>query len=332
MNAGTPCLDIDAISPGSQLDHYLIEDVVARSSMATLYRAKHVRTGRLVAIKIPHPAIENDQALLEYFQREGRVLQRLDHPGIVRVIREHKRSRPYMVTEWIEGRLLRGILNECGRLPADRAVCIALSICDALYCIHREGVVHRDLKPENVMVDSDDRIKLIDFGIALTAASRQLAFSPSSEIMGTPDYISPEQVQGKQGNGRTDLYALGVILYEMVTGRLPFTGANPFLVMNDRLWNDPVPPREIEPAVSPELQEIIQRALRSDPKKRYASAYELAWDLQHQDEVPIPGSVPRKGSRRLSESRRKRVLLYAGLAAIPLVLFGLLLLLARQAG
>src|ERR1700690_2276843 len=123
MSAVTPsCFDVDASSPGGRLDHYLIEDVVARSAMATLFLATDVRTGCAVAIKIPRPEMENDPALLEGFQREGRVVQMLEHPGIVRIIREHNRSRPYMVTEWIEGRLLRDILNECGKLPSERAV------------------------------------------------------------------------------------------------------------------------------------------------------------------------------------------------------------------
>ncbi len=328
MSAATPpCFDVDASSPGVRLDHYLIEDVVARSAMAILFRATDVRTGCAVAIKIPRPEVENDPALLECFQREGKVVQMLEHPGIVKVFRGHNRSRPYIVMEWIEGRLLRDILNERGKLPSERTVRIVLNLCGALYYIHCEGVVHRDLKPENIMVDAQDRIKLIDFGIALTPASRRIIFSPSSNIMGTPDYISPEQVQDKRVNARCDIYALGVILYEMVTGKLPFTGANPFLVMNDRLLNDPVPPREMEPSLSPQLQEIIQRAMQRDPRKRYASAHELAWDLQHQSEVPVPGSVKQWGPA--SKWWRKPAAQYFGLAMIPIVLFVLLLLAAR---
>jgi serine/threonine protein kinase len=329
MSVARPSLfDIDAIAPGSRLDHYLIGRVVARSAMATLFRATDLHTRLAVAIKMPRPEMEDDPVLVECFQREGRVVQMLDHPGVVRVIRQHNRSRPYIVTEWIEGRLLRDILNECGKLSPEQAVRIAINICDALYYIHSDGVVHRDLKPENIMVDAQDRIKLIDFGIALTPASRRITFSASSTVMGTPDYISPEQVLGKRGTGRSDIYALGVILYEMLTGKLPFSGANPFLVMNDRLLNDPVPPREIEPSVSLQLQEIIQRALQRDPRKRYASAHELAWDLQHQGEVSVPGDAKRRWGRP-SAWWRKPVAQYFGLAMIPFVLFILLLLVAR---
>src|SRR5437763_2154710 len=137
------------------------------------------------------------------------------------------------------------------------------------------------------MVDANDNIKLIDFGIASNAASRRITFAKLSQTLGTPDYISPEQVKGKRGDARSDLYAVGVMLYEMLTGKVPFTGPNAFIIMNDRLLNNPVPPREIDPAISPQLQEIIYRALERDPSKRYASAREFAWDVEHQAQVGV---------------------------------------------
>jgi serine/threonine-protein kinase len=232
--------------------------------------------------------------------------------------------------EWVDGRLLREILAGQGKLPAGRAVRITLGICDALDYIHNHGVVHRDLKPENIMVDSEDRIKLIDFGIAANAGSRRLTFAKLSQVMGSPDYISPEQVRGKRGDARSDIYALGVMLYEMLTGKAPFQGPNPFAIMNDRLLNNPVPPREIDPEISPELQEIIYRALERDPKNRYASAREFAWDLEHQDQV---GVAERPELRDWNQRRTpwlRRLLFYLMLAAIPVAIFGLLLYVARR--
>src|SRR5437660_12787750 len=151
-----------------------------------------------------------------------------------------------MVKEWVAGRLLRKRLNEEKKLPPDRARRITLHVLDALDYIHAHGVVHRDLKPENIMVDANDNIKLIDFGIASNAASRRITFAKLSQTMCTPDYISPEQVKGKRGDAHSDVYATGIMLYEMLTGKVPFYGPNPFVIMNDRLLNIPDPAREVE--------------------------------------------------------------------------------------
>jgi serine/threonine-protein kinase len=235
-----------------------------------------------------------------------------------------------MVMEWVDGRLLRQVLAEEGKLPAARAVRIALRICEVLEYIHKQGIVHRDLKPENIMVDDQDRVKLIDFGIAGKTGSRRLTFTNFSQVMGTAEYISPEQVKGKRGDARSDLYALGVMLYEMVTGKTPFSGDNAFLLMNDRLMNNPAPPREIDPSISPQLQEIIYRALERDPKSRYGSAHEFAWDLEHPDQVGV-AERPELGEwKQRRTPRTRRALLYVALALIPIVIFGLLLLVARH--
>ncbi len=160
----------------------------------------------------------------------------------MRVFGGEDHSRIYMVMEWCEGRLLRQILQE-GKITPDRAIRIAIGVLDALDYIHANGVVHRDLKPENIMVDAEDNIKLIDFGIAGDTAARRLTYAKFTAALGTPDYISPEQVKGKRGDGRSDIYSMGVILYEMLTGKLPFTGPSPLAVMNERLLNYPIPPR-----------------------------------------------------------------------------------------
>jgi serine/threonine-protein kinase len=318
---------------GDMLDHYRIDATVARSGMATLYRATDVNSGRRVALKVPHPEMEADPVLVERFKREQEIGQVLDHPGVVKTFNSEERSRLYMVIEWVEGRLLRAVLNEEGAPPIERAVKITLGICDALDYMHKRGIVHRDLKPENVMVDEQDHVKLIDFGIAMKEDARRLTFVNMSSMLGTPDYIAPEQVQGKRGDQRSDMYSLGIMFYEMLTGQVPFSGPNPLAVMNERLVKDPLPPTALNPEIPPELEEIVFRALERDPRHRYASAHEMEWDLEHQEQVGVEdrGFRPvRRGPRSLFDKINRRVLLYAGLALVPLLLFGLMMLLAKR--
>jgi serine/threonine-protein kinase len=234
-----------------------------------------------------------------------------------------------MVMEWCEGRLLRKILDE-GRIGQERALRIALGVLDALDYIHAHGVVHRDLKPENIMVDDHDNIKLIDFGIASDAAARRLTYANFTATLGTPNYISPEQVKGKRGDGRSDIYSVGVILYEMLTGKLPFPGPTPMAAMNDRLLNPPVPPRVADPTVSPQLQEVIYRALEREPKNRYATAHEFAHDLQHLDQVGVEDRPEITNWEKRKSPLSRKILYYGGLALIPVVILLLMILVARH--
>src|SRR5882762_1851851 len=315
---------------GDQLDHYRIEGVAARSGMASIFRGTDLRNGRAVAIKVPHPEMESDPIFFDRFNREEEIGKKLDHPGVVKVLNDEERSRRYMVLEWVDGRLLRQILNEEKKLTPERAIRITLALCKALDYIHSQGVVHRDLKPENIMIDKDDHVKLIDFGIAANAGSRRLTFAKLTQAMGTPDYISPEQVKGKRGDARSDIYALGIMFYEMLTGKVPFTGPNPFVVMNERLLNHPVPPREIDSTIPPELQEIIYRALERDPAKRYPNAHEFALDLEHPEKVGVADRLELSQWQKRRSPIGRRILFYVMLALIPVIVFGFMLFIARQ--
>ncbi len=320
-----------ALQQGEQLDHYRIDGLVARSGMASIFRATDLRTGTQVALKIPHPEVESDPVFFDRFKRERDIGAKLDHPAVMKVFADPDHSQVYMAMEWVDGRLLRQILKEQGKLPPERAVRITLGICAALDYIHSHGVIHRDLKPENIMVGEDDEIKLIDFGIAGQEGARRLTFAKLSQLMGTPDYISPEQVKGKRGDARSDIYALGVMLYEMLTGKVPFQGPNAFVIMNDRLLNNPVPPREIDPSISPQLQEIIYRALERDPKNRYASAREFSWDLTHLDQVGVADRAELRDWKSRRSPWHRRIMFYMLLAAIPVIVFALLLYVAHHA-
>ncbi len=314
---------------GERFEYFQIEAFVIRTGMTSIYRATDLRTGQLVAIKIPHPELECDPIFYSRFQREIAIGKKLKHPGVVQTIDSSDMDQLCIVMEWVDGRFLREILTKEGKLSVERATHIATGVCEALEYIHGQGVVHRDLKPENIMVGDGDCTKLIDFGIAAGEGMRRLTFSKFSNAMGTPDYISPEQIKRKRSDGRSDIYALGVILFEMLTGETPFNGPNPFAVMNDRLVNDPPSAREISPEISAQMQEILDRAMESDPEDRFAGAKEFAAALAHPECVEVTDRSSRRERKRARLPFLKRILSYTMLLMIPVVIFSLLLLVAR---
>lgn len=318
------------LQSATRLDHYRIESLAAESGMASIYHATDLHNGADVAIKVPYLEVESDPLLFDRFKREEEIGRMLDHPGVMKVFGDEDRSRVYMVMEWVDGCPLRHILNEQKKLPVERAVRIALGICEALEYIHSRGIVHRDLKPENIMIDSEDRIKLIDFGIAGTVTGRRLTFGRLTRTMGTPDYVSPEQVKSKRGDARSDLYALGVMLYEMLTGELPFPEPNPLVALNSRLLNHPVPPREVDPEISLQMQEIIYRALERNPADRYASARDFFRDLTNLDSVGVAEREELRDWRQRRSLRPRTILTYAMIAAIPIVTLLLLIVFAKR--
>ncbi len=321
--------------PGTQLDHYQLEEIVATTRRAVVFRAIDTLTGQRVAVKVPHAETQSDPILSDRFHREEEIGIKLDHPGIMKIYPNSNRSRVYMVMEWLDGRRLGQILKDDPKLPAARAVKLAVGICNALEYVHANGVVHRDLGPDKIMVDVDDNVKLFDFGFAAITGARRLTFANLSASLGTPDYISPEQVSGARGDARSDIYSAGVILYEMLTGTKPFSGANAFAIMNDRLLRDPVAPRTVDPQISPEMQTIILHALEREPRNRYASARALSHDLRHPEQVEVsePHAVPDKVQPIRKDDGKKpksnRTLIYVVVAIIPLLIFGLLFLMSR---
>jgi serine/threonine protein kinase len=268
-----------SLRPGNLLDHYHLECLVASGGMASIFRATDTKTGRPVAVKVPHPDKVGKGLVLDRFRSEIEICRKIDHPGVVKVLPNHGRGGRYAVMEWAEGKRLREIIDERWDLPIERAVRITLAICDALEYVHAHGVVHRDLKPENVMVDAEDNIKLLDFGIARETRMNLWTRMMREEAMGTPGYVSPEQIKRKRADARGDIYSLGIMLFEMLTGEVPFSGLDPLTAMNLRLLVDAPSPCEINPAISPRLESIVHRALERDPVNRYAGARKFASDL-----------------------------------------------------
>ncbi len=308
-------------------DRYRIDAKISRSGMATIYKAYDLKENHLVAIKIPHMQYESDVGFFSRFQREADIGRILNHPNILKFYEpDPKQSRPYIVMELLEGKTLAQVLGEVKPFPVDDALQVASRIADALSHMHEKGVVHRDLKPQNVMICKDGSVRIMDFGIARANEMRRLTFVGFTPAMGTPDYMAPEQVKGKRGDARTDIYSLGAMLYEMVTGKLPFEADNPFLVMNARVTGDPKAPRAVNPAVPPEVEELILHAMERDPRKRYQTAKEMKALLDDISQVEVTGRhhhlrVPRVWSAKWHGSR-----LTILSAAFPIVVLGIALL------
>jgi len=314
------------INLGDRLDHYRFDAVINRTSTTTTYRATDLRSNQTVAIKLPQTDMEADPGLTERFQREEEISESLNHPGLLKAVRDAHRSKSYLVTEWFAGQPLRNLIDDLKKLPQERAIRITLSICPALEYIHGRGIIHRNLRPENVLVGPGDHIKLVDFGVAAKEGSTRLTFTNLTQLLGGSPYISPEELTGRRGDARSDIYALGMILYEMLTGSLPFPGKDSF----ERLQNHPVPPRKLEPSISPQLQEVIYRALEREHKNRYASAHELALDLRHLDRVGVAERKEVLEWKKSSAAKSRRALLFTVMALIPLLIFALLLYFSRK--
>ena len=274
------------LTTGQRLDHYEIIAHLGGGAFSEAYEARDTRDGRLVVLKCPDPALLGDQAAFERFRREIAIGRLLDHPNIQRALDGGEtRSVPYLVLEYVDGERFRDFLEREGPLPPAEAVGYARQLAGALEYAHARRVYHRDLKPENVLITPDHQLKIIDFGIAFMAGARRLTWRWLSTTVGTPDYMAPEQIQGGRGDARTDTYALGAMLYEMLAGRPPFQGDNALAIMNQHLNATPAPPSRYAKAVAPGLDGIVLRALRKDPSQRYQSAAELSADLDRYERL-----------------------------------------------
>ena len=313
---------------GEKLDQYELLELLARSGMASIFRAKDDFSGVTVALKVPHVQFEADVVFAQRFEREEKIMQGLDHPAIVRLLRPRERSRIYLAMEYVEGRSLRAMMT--GKpLPAAQALGYARQVCDALVYLEAKGVVHRDLKPENVIVQPDGKVKILDFGIAMAETSRRLTWGALSNALGTPDYMAPEQIRGRRGDARTDVYALGVLLYEMLTGNLPWDASNPTALLRAKANDEPRLPSYHVPGFDPSLEAIILKAIEREPRFRYASAAELLRDLE--TPAGVAPHDPEAGARRRLVATRARRRVLAAIAVVA-VLGGLLALVWLSAG
>ncbi len=320
------------LHPGHLLDdRFRIVELLSRSGMAMIYKAEDLHhPDQPVALKVPHLRLEADPSFFSRFLREEEIGRKLNHPYIMKFVAvEGGKSRPYIVMEYLKGCTLAHLLNAMRPLPEKDALKIVSLICEALQHMHWRGVVHRDLKPSNIMICCDRTIRLMDFGIASSVASRRITLSGLTPTMGTPDYMAPEQVANKPTDERTDVYSLGVLLYEMLTGAVPFQHENPWVAMNHRVTGDPVAPRKLNPNISPEAEEIILHAMQRDPADRYQSAAAFKVELDASDRVRVTGYCDRLEAPRWKLGMRETpvivgTLLGLGFISLQVVLFLLL--------
>jgi len=262
---------------------YEVEEWIGEGGMATVYRGRRLPDGATVAIKILRPHLSRNAEFIERFAREANAISQLTHPHMVRILdRGEEGEIQYIVMEYVPGEDLKRLLRRRGWLSPDEAVAIAVQVCDVLEYAHSHGIVHRDIKPQNILVTPEGKVKVADFGIARALASASI--TQTGEMLGTIHYLSPEQARGAPVDQAADLYSLGILLFEMVTGRLPFEGENPIAVALKHLHEPPPPPSLLNPGIPEWLEGVILRALVKDPRRRYRSAAEMRQDLLRESE------------------------------------------------
>jgi len=330
---------MSAVEAGTVVDgRYRVLHRLGSGGMADVYLAQDALLGRQVALKLLHHRFAEDQEFVERFRREASSAAGLSHPNVVSVYdRGEWDGTYYIAMEYLPGRSLKAVVREHGPLAPSDAIDIAIQILLALRFAHRRGIIHRDIKPHNVILDEEGRAKVTDFGIARAGASDM---TMTGSIMGTAQYLSPEQAQGHAVTEASDLYAVGVVLYELLTGGVPFEGESAVTIALKQVSVQPVPPSQRNPQVSPALDAVVMRALAKDPAARFAGADELIAALQQARigvaPAPLPPGVgPPATATALAvppppgedATGRRRWWIAAGLAALALAAVALLLLL-----
>ena len=318
------------LNVGDKLDQYVLTELLARSGMASIFKADDTVSGGAVALKVPHPQLESDVVFFQRFKREEDLGLRLDHPAIVKIVRPKEKSRMYLAMELVDGVSLRAMMQQRGVLPREEAIGYASQLLEALRYLHEQKVVHRDIKPENVLVRPDGTIKLLDFGIALDESARRLTWFKLSATLGTPDYMAPAQIGGKRGDERTDVYGVGMMMYEMLTAHLPYTAPNAHALMRLKTSEEPRPTTYYVADFDPLLGAVIMKAIARNPRDRQQTVAELLDDLRDPNRLANAGtttSPARGGGVRLSRTQRM-----AAVVVVALVALGGLIWLSARGG
>ncbi len=327
-----------AEAPGVRLlsGRYRLGEVLGYGGMAEVYRARDVRLDRDVAIKVLRSDLARDPSFQARFRREAQSAAALNHPMVVAVYDtgsddKHDPPLPYIVMEYVEGRTLREVLLHEGRLTQRRAIEIVIDVCAALDYSHRASIVHRDIKPGNVMITRDGSVKVMDFGIARAIAQSTATVTQTAAVMGTAQYLSPEQARGEKVDARSDLYSTGVVLYELLTGQPPFQGDSPLAVAYQHVREDALPPSDLETDLPGDVDAVVMKALAKNPANRYQSAGEMTDDLGRlltgrrvlatpllREPAPRPAPPPRRARPERPRRRPSRGRIVLGLVLLLL--------------
>lgn len=272
---------------------------IGRGGMGIVFQAHDKQLKEQVAIKVLSPLLSNNADGLERLKREVSAARRITHPNVIRIHDISESGGLHFVSmEYFSGTTLKDIIKRDGAFSVAQGSQIAFQICDGLESAHRHGVIHRDLKSQNIIVNEHGELKIIDFGLA--TCIHQQGMTATGLILGTPEYMAPEQVSGKKADERADIYSFGIILYEIFTGRVPFTGDTAIAIGFQQLREDPPPPREVNPQISTELERIILKALQKEPSARYSSVSEMRADLDKTFQTLAPKAV--QAARAVSRS------------------------------
>lgn len=290
---------------GKNLSNYKITGKLGRGGMATVYKAHEKSLNRVVALKVLSDQLSEDKDYIKRFQREAQAAAQLNHPNIVQVYAiGEEDGHHYFAMEYIKGKSLAEIKKDVGDLTPAEGVALIKQVADALSDAHRVGLVHRDIKPSNIMIDATGRAKVTDFGIAYVSTA-QTKLTREGSIIGTPEYLSPEQCEGKTVDQRSDIYSLGVTLYELLTGKTPYEADTPVSMLMKIVKGDFPPIQEIKPNVPKQLRDIVEKMMETDPNKRYASMNMVIDDLnsfekaQESPAVPAAGAVPADAGNKM---------------------------------
>lgn len=266
-------------------DRYELLEKVGEGGMAIVYKARDRKLNRFVAVKVLKDSFKENEEIIRKFKKEAQAIATLSDPNIVNVLDVgNQDDMNYIVMEFIEGKTLKKIIQERGHLPNEVAIRIAIKVASALACAHKNNIVHRDIKPHNILVTAEGVVKVTDFGIAKSMDSSTLAHT--NTIMGSAHYFSPEQAKGSYIDFRTDIYSLGVVIYEMTTGKVPFDGDSAVTVALKHIQDNVTPPKEINPEIPEGLNQLILKCMAKNPDERYDSVVDLKMDLERVKDNP----------------------------------------------